>query len=57
MKVYVVTFAIDCFEGLFSTREKAQEFIDSGKGAGGVDNKYYDISEYELDNPEYKGID
>lgn len=56
MKVWMVTFAVEIVEGVFSSREKAQAYIDSGEGTGGnypECKKDYDVYELEVDNPRY----
>ena len=52
----MVTFAVEIVEGVFSSREKAQAYIDSGEGTGGnypECRKDYDIFVLEVDNPRY----
>ncbi|MGG0667697.1 hypothetical protein ABE073_04125 [Lederbergia citrisecunda] len=54
MKVYVVTsnYGYDCndFEGVFSTKEKAEEYASRLNKANGGGN-CFSWDEYELDNP------
>jgi len=53
MKVFVVTsdFGYDTnnYEGVFSTEEKAQEFVDRFNKASGGNHSWW--TEVELDNP------
>jgi hypothetical protein len=51
MKVYIVStgeYSDWSIQGIFSTREKAEEFMRVVP-AGGYDNEYNDIQEHELD--------
>lgn len=56
MKVYVVRFSQDwCLEGVsgtsgvFSTKEKAEEYIETKPKS---DQSDYDIEEFEVDSPD-----
>ncbi|MEP6576192.1 MAG: hypothetical protein ABJB85_07185 [Nitrososphaerota archaeon] len=54
--VYIVSRGKDCIaiEGVFSNREKAQEYIDYFKGTTSYKDINEEIAEYELDNvPDY----
>ena len=56
MKVYVVTFVVthegSDIEGIFSTLEKAEEYVDSLTKYGPIfQGTYYDIDEFEIDKP------
>jgi hypothetical protein len=60
LKVYLVTYAIDRVEGVFSSREFAESFIRNGQGDGGVPDEGtltpYEVYEYEIDNPAYEEV-
>ena len=54
--VYVVSRGKDCIamEGVFSNKEKTQEYIDYFKGTSTYNDINEEIAEYELDNiPDY----
>lgn len=54
--VYIVSRGKDCIaiEGVFSNKEKAQEYIDYFKGTTTYNDINEEIAEYELDNvPDY----
>jgi hypothetical protein len=54
--VYIVSRGKDCIaiEGVFSNKEKAQEYIDYFKGTTTYTDINEEIAEYELDNvPDY----
>jgi hypothetical protein len=54
--VYIVSRGKDCIaiEGVFSNREKAQQYIDYFKGTTSYNDINEEIAEYELDNvPDY----
>jgi hypothetical protein len=54
--VYIVSRGRDCIaiEGIFSNREKAQQYIDYFKGTTTYNEINEEIAEYELDNvPDY----
>ena len=54
--VYIVSRGKDCFaiEGVFSTKVKAQEYIDYFKGTTTYNDINEEIAEYELDDvPDY----
>jgi hypothetical protein len=50
--VYIVSRGKDCIaiEGVFSNKEKAQEYIDYFKGTTTYNDINEEIAEYELDN-------
>lgn len=54
--VYIASRGKDCFaiEGVFSNKEKAQEYLDYFKGTTTYNDINEEIAEYELDNvPDY----
>ena len=54
--VYIVSRGKDCIatEGVFTNKEKAQEYIDYFKGTTTYNDINEEIAEYELDNvPDY----
>ena len=54
--VYIVSRGKDCIalEGVFSNKEKAQEYIDYFKGTTTYNDINEEIAEYELDSvPDY----
>lgn len=54
--VYIVSRGKDCIaiEGVFSNKEKAQQYIDYFKGTTTYNDINEEIAEYELDNvPDY----
>lgn len=54
--VYIVSRGKDCIaiEGVFSNKEKAQQYIDYFKGTTKYNDINEEIAEYELDNvPDY----
>jgi len=54
--VYIVSRGKECIaiEGIFSNKEKAQEYIDYFKGTTTYNDINEEIAEYELDNtPDY----
>jgi hypothetical protein len=54
--VYIVSRSKDCIaiEGVFSNKEKAQQYIDYFKGTTTYNDIIEEIAEYELDSvPDY----
>lgn len=56
MKVYVVVWDDDGIEGVFSTKEKAQKFIEEEGERFSVFPDDYSITEFELDERLRAGL-